>query len=105
MFAVLVVVFLGLPLFGPAAEAAFPGRNGLIAISRFMPGGATTIWVVDPRSRRTRQLTRVPRRCRGAESAWQDSDPTFSASGRLVVYLHIEFDSPSVTRASQTASM
>ena len=76
------------------AEASFPGRNGLLAVSRFAPGPATTIWLVDPRTGRARQLTRVPRRCRGAESAWQDSDPAFSASGRLVVYLHIEFDFP-----------
>jgi Tol biopolymer transport system component len=76
------------------AEASYPGRNGLLAVSRFAPGQATTIWLVDPRTGQARQLTRVPRRCRGAESAWQDSDPAFSASGRFVVYLHIEFDFP-----------
>lgn len=81
----------------PVAEASFPGRNGLLAFSRFsadlrviqgMPD--ITIWLVNPRSGRARPLTRVPRRCAGGESTWEDSDPSFSASGRLVVYAHTD---------------
>jgi Tol biopolymer transport system component len=79
-----------LALASPAAEASFPGRNGLLAVGRFAPGQAETIWLVDPNSGRARQLTRVSRRCRRPDG-WQDSDPSFAASGRLVVYLHIDF--------------
>jgi len=79
------------------AEASFPGRNGLIAYAREGPpfdrkppreGGAWTIWVADPRTGRTRQLTHVPRRCRKRGWTWTDEDPSFSASGRLVAYVH-----------------
>jgi Tol biopolymer transport system component len=91
VFAVLVAAFVGSPVFRPAAEASFPGRNGLLAVSRFAPGEATTIWLVDPRSGRAQQLTQVSRRCRRRRDGWQDSDPSFSASGRLIVYQHIDF--------------
>jgi Tol biopolymer transport system component len=33
----------------------------------------------------------VSRRCRSGRG-WQDDDPSFSASGRLIVYTHIDFD-------------
>jgi Tol biopolymer transport system component len=81
----------------PAAEASFPGRNGVIAFAREGPpfdrkppreGGAWTIWVADPRTGRTRQLTHVSRRCGRRGWTWKDEDPSFSASGRLVAYVH-----------------
>src|SRR5919109_529683 len=77
------------------AEASFPGRNGVIAFARAVPPlggpesvGARTIWAVKPRSARTRQLTRVPRRCGRRGWTWSDVEPSFSASGRLVVFRH-----------------
>jgi Tol biopolymer transport system component len=73
----------------PLAEASFPGKNGLLAVSRFDPLiWDTTIWLVDPRSGRARELTRMPRRCRGPGPTWEDGDPSFSPSGRLIVYEH-----------------
>lgn len=80
-----------------AAEASFPGRNGLIAFVREGPpfdrqppreGGAWTIWVADPTTGRTRQLTQVPQRCGRRGWSWQDEGASFSASGRLVAYVH-----------------
>jgi Tol biopolymer transport system component len=79
------------------SEASFPGRNGLIAFVREGPpfdrkppreGGAWTIWVADPRTGRTRQFTHVSRRCRRRGWTWTDEDPSFSASGRLIAYVH-----------------
>ena len=77
------------------AEASFPGRNGLIAFGRVgrpfgtAPGlGARTIWLADPRSGRSRQLTAVPGRCGRDGFTWNDFEPSFAASGDLVVYGH-----------------
>lgn len=78
-------------LAGPVAEASFPGRNGVIAFTREAPSrgeGAFTIWIADPSSGRTRQLTHVSRRCAGREKTWVDADPSYSASGRLIVFGH-----------------
>jgi Tol biopolymer transport system component len=80
----------------PAAEASFPGRNGQIAFAGEGPPfntkrvreGAWTIRVVNPRSGQTRQLTHVPRRCGRRGWTWGDTEPSFSASGRLLVYTH-----------------
>jgi hypothetical protein len=75
----------------PLVEASFPGKNGLLAVSRFDPLiWDTTIWLVDPRSGRARELTRMPRRCRGPGPTWEDGDPSFSASDRLIVYQHYD---------------
>ena len=77
------------------AEASFPGRNGLIAFGRVGPPfgtapglGARTIWLADPRSGRSRQLTHVPGRCGRDGFTWHDFEPSFSASGDLVFYGH-----------------
>jgi Tol biopolymer transport system component len=69
----------------PVAEASYPGRNGLIAFSRVGPNlnSPETIWLVDPRSGRTRPLTRARR-----FSSWEDYSPSFSPSGRFVAYVH-----------------
>lgn len=80
----------------PVAEASFPGKNGLIAFAGEGPPfepkprgeGAFTIRVVDARSGRTRQLTRVSRRCRRKGWTWGDTEPSYSASGRLLTYFH-----------------
>jgi Tol biopolymer transport system component len=78
-----------LALAGPVAEASFPGANGLLAIERFdVLRWDVTIWLVDPRSGRARELTHMPRRCRGPGPAWEDSEPSFSPSGRFIVYAH-----------------
>src|SRR5262245_63045631 len=86
----------------PVAEASFPGSNGLIAFTREGPPfdntppvvGAETIWAIDPRDGRARQLTHVSRRCGRAGWSWWDSQPSFSASGRTVVYVHEDFCDP-----------
>jgi Tol biopolymer transport system component len=76
----------------PIAEASFPCRNGLLAYSRigseFGPPFQATIWLIDPRSGRERPLTHVDRRCRGED--WEDFDPSFSPSGRFIVYTHTD---------------
>jgi Tol biopolymer transport system component len=74
----------------PAAEASFPGRNGVLAFARLGPGDASTISVVDPRSGRTRAVTHVSRSCAGRAGSWADWDPSFSASGRLLIYGHTD---------------
>ena len=78
----------------PAAEASFPGRNGLLAYSRVGPHVQTTIWLADPRTAHIRQLTRPPRRCASVDLGWTDTDPSFSADGRLVVYAHSDHCDP-----------
>ena len=77
----------------PAAEASFPGRNGVIAFSRGGPHGESTLWVVSPRTGRTRRITHVPRRCGERASAWFDTEPSFSGSGSLV-YFHTDSCGP-----------
>jgi Tol biopolymer transport system component len=72
----------------PGAEASFPGRNGVIAFSRAGPHGESTLWVVNPRSGQTRQITHVPPRCGSRASTWFDEQPSFSGSGRLLVFYH-----------------
>jgi WD40-like Beta Propeller Repeat len=87
--AALAFAFACLALAGPAAEASFPGRNGLLAVERFDTlRWDVAIWLVDPQSGRPRKLTRIPRRCRGPGPAWEDTAPSFSPSGRFIVYSH-----------------
>jgi len=77
------------------ADAAFPGSNGLIAFEREGSHGESTIWTVDPGNGRTRQLTPVPRRCaRGRRWDWWEGQPSFSASGRLLVFEHSDACDP-----------
>lgn len=93
--AVLALALVWVSAVVASAEASFPGRNGLIAFAREGPPfnpkhaeGAWTIQVVSPRSGRARQLTHVPRRCSRRGWTWLDYQPSYSASGRLVVYAH-----------------
>ena len=91
----LAAAIVSLALVVPPAEASFPGSNGALAFGRLSPGGdATTIALVDPRSGRTRAVTRVPRRCAGRSFVWEDGDPSFSASGRLLLYMHTDACDP-----------
>jgi Tol biopolymer transport system component len=104
-FSALAVTVACSALAVPAAEASLPGRNGLIAFTREVPPfdiadpveriGASTIWTADPGSGRTRQLTHVPRRCGSRGWTWEDRQPAFSASGRLLVYRHEDACDPS----------
>ena len=101
---VMVMVVACLVLAVPAAEASFPGRNGLIAFAREGPPfepkprgeAAWTLWVVDSRSGRARQLTHVSRRCRRRGWTWGDYQPSYSASGRLLTYFHEDSCDPRI---------
>jgi Tol biopolymer transport system component len=101
----LALALASLAAIAPAANASFPGRNGLIAFAREGPPfdltppvtGAQTIWLADPRSGQTRQITRPSRRCGRSEAwRWSDSHPSFSASGRLLTYFHYDGCDPRV---------
>jgi Tol biopolymer transport system component len=60
------------------ADAAFPGRPGLIAFEhRDRPRGETEIWVSRGRDAPVRALTR---------NRVHDQDPTFSPNGRLIAF-------------------
>lgn len=78
----------------PVAEASFPGRNGLIAFAH--SHGAYTIRLADPRSGHTRQLTHASRPCGPRDPSWTDGEPSFSASGRFVIYGHRDACDPRV---------
>ena len=88
----------------PTAQALYPGRNGVIAFAANGPpfhperpaAGARTIRVADPRSGRMRQITHVPRRCGSRGWTWKDSEASFAASGRRIVYLHSDDCDPTV---------
>jgi Tol biopolymer transport system component len=87
-------VLLPVAAAAPAAEATFPGRSGDIAFSRAESdpedeGIQAPLWLVDPRTRGERRLTAVPRRCRRSED-WWDAEPSYSPSGRRIVYVHFD---------------
>jgi Tol biopolymer transport system component len=102
VLAVLTFALVWLAGVVPGAEASFPGRNGLIAFAgegppfntKRVPEGAWTIRVVNPRMGRARQLTHVPRRCGRRGWTWSDSEPSYSASGRLLAYVHTDSCDP-----------
>jgi Tol biopolymer transport system component len=90
IMASLVAAFACVVIAAPAADASFPGRNGVIAFSRLLPqsnASRSAIWTVNPRSGQLRQLTKPSRRC-PPNREWTDADPSYSASGRLIVYSH-----------------
>ena len=70
------------------ALAAFPGRDGVIAFRKTDAHRNTTIWTVDPRTRRQRQLTRVPASCARLSAGWLDDVPAFTRTGRYVYFGH-----------------
>ena len=102
MLAVPTFALVWLAAVVPSAEASFPGRNGLIAFAgegppfntKRVPEGAWTIRVVNPRSGRARQLTHVPRRCGRRGWTWGDGEVSYSASGRLLAYSHVDSCDP-----------
>ena len=69
------------------AHAAFPGGNGRIAFAREVGVHQSTLWSVDPQTRRLRRLTRVPSPC-GRLETWEDWEPAYSPTGRQILYVH-----------------
>jgi Tol biopolymer transport system component len=86
----LVVALVCFALAASVAEASFPGKNGLIAFARTGPHGEQTIWVINPRNGRRHELTHVSRGCAGNAQSWRDREPSFSASGDLIAYVHVD---------------
>lgn len=70
------------------AEAAYPGKSGKLAVGKRDRLGNETLFTVDPRTRRVRPLTMLPAECRGRRKAWTDDTPSYSASGRSLVFVH-----------------
>ena len=83
--AAVVGLVLVLVCVGPA-HGSFPGRNGRIAVER--TNGS--IWSVDPVAGSARRLTRAQGRC----AHWFDEAPSYSASGRWIVYRHFDYCGP-----------
>ena len=69
--------FAALLVFAPAAPAAFPGRNGLIAFNR-AKGGLWDIWVMDPSTAKEVDITNT------ADIA--EAQAAFSPDGRTVAF-------------------
>jgi TolB protein len=69
----------------PAAMAAFPGKNGLIAFQK-SKGGALVkdIYVMNPNGRHQTDITKTPK--------VSETDPSFSPNGRKLVFLWQTFD-------------
>lgn len=70
------------------ADAAYPGANGRVAVGKQDGEGNETLATVDTRSGRARPLTTLPSACRGKKKAWTDDTPSYSASGRSIVFVH-----------------
>jgi Tol biopolymer transport system component len=76
---VLLATAIGLAVLAPAAQAAFPGRNGDIAYvapGAGQDGGPGEIWTVNPSSGATTQLTNL----------FAVGDPAWSDDGRTVAF-------------------
>jgi len=69
----------------PAALAAFPGKNGLIAFQK-SKGGALVkdIYVMNPNGKHQRDITNTPK--------VSETDPSFSPNGRKLVFAFQTFD-------------
>ena len=79
-----------LVLTAPAAQATYPGQSGEIALARLDRFDNYQLWAVNPKSRRTRRLTSTPQRCSNRRDTWIDEQPSYSASGRWIVYHHVD---------------
>jgi Tol biopolymer transport system component len=90
--AVLACALLG----AASAEASFPGREGRIVFTR-AGDGRTTLLSADARTGRVRRLTAAPRRCVRQGGFWADYEPSFSASGRQIAFVHEDDCSPGTT--------
>jgi Tol biopolymer transport system component len=76
----------------PPAQASFPGADGLIAFSRTEGNRSSTLWNVNPATGRARRLTAIPAvgRCHSKAAGWLDLNPSYSASGRQLVFDHYD---------------
>jgi Tol biopolymer transport system component len=68
----------------PAAVAAFPGKNGLIAFEK-SKGAIPDIWVLDPKTRRQTDLTRTPQ--------VYEHEAAFSPDGKTIAFSWQDFRS------------
>lgn len=73
----------------PAAHAAFPGKNGLIAFQK-SKNGRSDIWVIGAKGGKERDLTKTP--------AIFETAPSFSPNGRTIAFYWLSSES---TRAGQ----
>jgi tol-pal system beta propeller repeat protein TolB len=73
-FAIVAILGVG----SSPAPAAFPGANGQIAFTR-LAGDRSTIWVMDIKTGRSRQLIRHP---------GNSADPAWSPDGRRLVFVN-----------------
>ena len=69
--------FAALLVFAPAALAAFPGKNGLIAFEK-SKGAVPDIWVLDPKTGRQTDLTRTPQ--------VYEKEAAFSPDGKTIAF-------------------
>src|SRR5689334_15348943 len=68
----------------PAALAAFPGKNGLIAFDK-SKGAVPDIWVLDPKTGRQKDLTKTPQ--------VYETQAAFSPDGRTIAFSWIDYRS------------
>jgi Tol biopolymer transport system component len=66
----------------PAAHAAFPGKNGLIAFQK-IKSPSSEIYVMGPRGGKERDVTKTPRVA--------ETSPAFSPNGRTITFLWVSF--------------
>src|ERR1700755_1131715 len=67
----------GVMVAAPAAEAAFPGRDGLIAFAQ-VKNFSSDIWVVGPKGRKGPDITRT--------RTFHESAPSFAPNGRTIAF-------------------
>ncbi|HEX6459740.1 MAG TPA: hypothetical protein VF032_12540 [Thermoleophilaceae bacterium] len=78
---VLTVTLLALTA-APAANAAFPGKNGLIAFQK-IKSPSSEIYVMGPKGGKERDITRTRR--------VSETSPAFSPNGRTIAFLWVSF--------------
>jgi Tol biopolymer transport system component len=66
----------------PAALAAFPGKNGLIAFDK-SKGAVPDIWVLDPKTGKQKDLTRTPQ--------VYETQAAFSPDGRTIAFAWVDY--------------
>lgn len=66
----------------PAADAAFPGKNGLIAFQK-IKSPSSEIYVMGPKGGKERDITRTRR--------VSETAPAFSPNGRTIAFLWVSF--------------
>jgi TolB protein len=63
----------------PAALAAFPGKNGLIAFQKSKGGLYKDLYVMQPNGKHQRNITKTPK--------VSETEPSFSPDGRRIVFV------------------